>query len=81
MKWEFRKHVGKQYKWKAYKPPGTPGTEKVYSWCWGSFGQPGELNTNPVWNCHGGWIELKGDEELVMFKLRWPACLHISSIG
>ena len=68
MKWNFKERTNRQYKWETYIPPGTAGSEKGYAWLWATLGKPGP---DSGWDYHGGWIKLKGDEEMIMFKLRW----------
>jgi hypothetical protein len=48
--------------------------DKVYRWCWETFGPPG---TNPTtgadsgWDYHGGWIHFYDEKCSVMYELRW----------
>ena len=72
MRWDFKHRPDRAYKYEAYYSPQLADSNQVYRWCWDSFGKPGSFNGSPgVWDCHGGWIKLLGEEELVMFKLRW----------
>ena len=66
MKWDFKNRSDRQYKWEAYRSPQDPDVDKVWTWLWGTFGQIGD-----VWESHDGWLRLRGDEELLIFKLRW----------
>jgi hypothetical protein len=69
MNCSFKERTDCQYKWETHFSLTTPGSQwrPVYDWCWTIFGKPGA-----DWDYHGGWIKLRSDEELVMFKLRWP---------
>jgi hypothetical protein len=66
MNWNFKEYPNRHYKWEAYYSPQGPEMRELYAWCWQTFG-----HTGVNWDNHGGWIKLKGDEELIMFKLRW----------
>jgi hypothetical protein len=69
MKWDFKYRPDRQYHYEAYRSPQLRDSNQVYRWCWDTYGQPGP---EQGWDCHGGWIKLKGEEEMIMFKLRWP---------
>jgi hypothetical protein len=68
MRWNFKERTDRQYKWEAYRSPQLRDDYDIYRWCMGSFGPPGP---EQGWDHHGGWIKLKGDEEMLMFRLRW----------
>ena len=73
MKCTFMHRPDRQYHYETHIPLKSFQTE-VYGWCWRTFGHPGQaLNEfgNGSWDSHGGWIKLRGEEELVIFKLRW----------
>jgi hypothetical protein len=66
MKLMFVEQPARQYKWAAYGSPQNPDFLEVWHWCCSAFGALGDC-----WESHGGWIQLRTDEELIIFKLRW----------
>jgi hypothetical protein len=67
MKYKFIERTDRQYKWEMYRGPQSLDSHEVWTWCREVFGPLGG-----EWESLGGWLKLRSDEELVMFKLRWP---------
>lgn len=66
MNWDFKHRPDRQYHYEAYYSPQGAEMHELYSWCYSTFGTPGN-----AWDSHGGWIKFRGEEEVTAFLLRW----------
>ena len=66
MNTNFKHYPNRQYPWQWYYSPQGQEYYEVYNWLWQNFGPIGER-----WDHHGGWIKLRGEEDVILFTLRW----------
>jgi hypothetical protein len=66
MQIEFKHRPDRQYHYEYYYNPQGLEFAPIYGWCGRTFGLLGER-----WDYHGGWIKLRGEQELMLFKLKW----------
>ena len=76
MNTEFKYRPDRDYKWEIHYSLTDPKSDwrLVREWCWSTFGHPGtdpETGVHSGWDYHGGWIKIRDDENMLLFKLKW----------
>jgi hypothetical protein len=66
MQINFKHRPDRQYHYESYYTTVSSKFTPLCLWCRQTFGPPGGQ-----WDYHGGWLKLRGEQELMLFKLKW----------